>query len=402
MLDSTPPASASDEDREDEALFRRELLKLGDDDIPRLHGMREMFEQTSDALVEKFYEHLESFPQTARFLKDKAMVARLKELQRQHFMSLFTAEWDEAYAARRQDVGKAHARKGIEPQYFLAGYFLYLEHCFRELAPDGDGQLDSMLSLLKAVFLDIGLALDAYFAQQTNDLHTALEMYWQANNELRHFASLASHDLKTPLATMANYCEEALDEYQDELPQGARELIQAARDRSWRMGNMIDELLSNANRPEADQVEEVSSEEPLREAVERLQPVLDERGIELSLPPSFPFVWGDRIRLREVFYNLLANAAKFIDKNPGRIAILVELDDSRCRFCVSDNGPGIPPEELDRVFAPFRRLPQHRDRPGSGLGLYFSKNMVEQQQGRIWVESTPGQGSRFYVELRRA
>jgi signal transduction histidine kinase len=68
---------------------------------------------------------------------------------------------------------------------------------------------------------------------------------------------------------------------------------------------------------------------------------------------------------------------------------------------VADNGPGIPPDELERVFVPFRRLPRHRDRPGSGLGLYFAKTLVEQQGGRIWAESKPGQGAKFYVRLRR-
>ena len=67
-----------------------------------------------------------------------------------------------------------------------------------------------------------------------------------------------------------------------------------------------------------------------------------------------------------------------------------------------DNGPGIPPEERERIFAPFRRLSQHRDRPGSGLGLYFAKNLIAQQGGRIWVESTPGEGSRFCVQLASA
>jgi signal transduction histidine kinase len=68
----------------------------------------------------------------------------------------------------------------------------------------------------------------------------------------------------------------------------------------------------------------------------------------------------------------------------------------------ADNGPGIPPEERERLFAPFRRLAMHRDRPGSGLGLYFTKNLVTQLGGRIWVESEPGAGSRFHVQLPEA
>ncbi len=115
-----------------------------------------------------------------------------------------------------------------------------------------------------------------------------------------------------------------------------------------------------------------------------------------------PPVLGDTARLGEVFFNLLTNAVKFIDKRKGRIAIDFTTRDDECIFEVRDNGSGIPAEELDRVFVPFRRLPSHRDVPGSGLGLYFAKAMIEQQNGRVWVESEPGKGSSFFVLLKLA
>ena len=115
-----------------------------------------------------------------------------------------------------------------------------------------------------------------------------------------------------------------------------------------------------------------------------------------------PAVSGDPARLGEVFFNLLTNAVKFIDKRKGRIAIDFITRDDECIFEVRDNGPGIPAEELERVFVPFRRLPSHRSVPGSGLGLYFTKAMVEQQNGRVWVESELGVGSSFFVLLKLA
>ena len=103
-----------------------------------------------------------------------------------------------------------------------------------------------------------------------------------------------------------------------------------------------------------------------------------------------------------MFYNLLSNAAKFVDGRSGRMEIATDLSDGRCIVSVQDNGPGIPAEELERIFVPFHRLPMHRDRPGSGLGLYFAKKLVEQQGGRIWAQSEPGEGSCFFVQLNRA
>ena len=168
------------------------------------------------------------------------------------------------------------------------------------------------------------------------------------------------------------------------------------------MSATIDELLSSTMSLHSDVPQDrVSSEQMLAEAIDHVRAVLDQKSIELVVPQRLPEVLGDRVRIREVFYNLLSNAAKFNDKPHGRIEIGCALRDDECVFSIRDNGPGIPAEELERVFVPFRRLPAHRTVPGSGLGLYFAKTIIEQQNGRIWVESQPGQGSCFYVLLKR-
>jgi signal transduction histidine kinase len=230
-----------------------------------------------------------------------------------------------------------------------------------------------------------------------------LDLVYQANTELRQFAQLTSHDLKTPLATMANLCDEALDEFRDTMPAEAAELIEAARQRAFRMSATIDELLHSSMSLHSDAPQDVvDSAAVIAEAIEQVRPILAQKKIELVAPGPLPRVLGDRARIREVFYNLLSNAAKFSDKRRGRIEIACTKRDGDCIFSVADNGPGIPAEELARVFVPFRRLPHHRDVPGSGLGLYFAKTIVEQQGGRIWVESEPGTGSTFYVLLKQA
>jgi len=233
-------------------------------------------------------------------------------------------------------------------------------------------------------------------AQKPSDIFLA------ANNELKQFAHFTSHDLKTPLGTVANLCEEVLDEFGDEIPAEARQLIEQAQTTTYRMSSTIDELLSTSIAAEpVDLDDEVSSEEPIREAADRVRPLVEERGIELILPETYPRVLGNRVALREVFYNLLSNAVKYMDKNQGRLEIRVAAEASSYVFSVIDNGPGIPLEEQSRIFGPFRRLAKHRDQPGSGLGLYFTKQLVEKQGGRIWVESEVGRGTCFYVQMRR-
>jgi signal transduction histidine kinase len=386
---------------------RLAFLEIGETARCRLRELAPRLNAHASAFVETFYQHLFRFEETSRFLKDPQLVARLKEKQRLHLESMLAAEWDESYAQRRYRVGDAHAQVGIKPEIFLGAYNQYLQHCVRYLAEGFDASArdfaEQVLALQKAVFLDVGLTLEAYFAQATQSLRQALDLLYRANADLRQFAQLTSHDLKTPLATMANLCDEALDEFRDSMPAEAARLIELARTRVFRMSETIDELLSSTMSLHTEEaLSEVSSEEAVAEAVERVRPLAEQKAIDLSVGEGFPRVLADRARLREVFYNLLSNAIKFSDKRMGRVKISCAIRDDECIFSIADNGPGIPAEELARIFVPFRRLPVHRDIPGSGLGLYFTKAMVEQQNGRVWVESELGQGSCFHVLLKLA
>lgn len=384
---------------------RLAFLQLGEEDARRLREQLPIFKQLADEYVSTFYAHLLAHEETACFLRDQQLVERLKQLQREHFASMFEARWDQQYAERRQRVGDAHAQRGVEPQFFLGAYNQFLQFYLPRLLERGasPSQIEPALSLLKAVFLDIGTALDAYFLQFTRDLQQALDLLWKANTELKQFAQFTSHDLKTPLGTVANLCEEALDEFGGEMPAEARELIEAARRTVFRMSSTIDELLSaSVATLETNPEERVPGESIISDALERVQPILKRRRIEVVHDSSFPAVIGNRAQLREAFFNLLSNAAKYIEGNAGRIEIRAQNESGQCVFTVADNGPGIPRDELERIFAPFRRLATHHDVPGTGLGLYFTRNLVERQGGRIWAESEPGQGSRFFVLLRCA
>ena len=382
------------------------FLEMTDADAEQLRQLAPKFRGYADRFVDAFYKHLFSFEETARFLSDPEQVTRLKTLQKEHFESMFAAQWDEDYLNQRRKLGETHAHVGIEPHLFLGGYNQYIQHSFRYLAEEGSPEVQEFFQqiapLLKAIIFDIGLTLDAYFAQLTLEMRSALDMYWQANNELKQFAQLASHDLKTPLATVANLCEEAIDEFGDDMPEEARNLISRAVQRIYRMSTTIDELLAvTIATTDGEPDTEISSEEFLDDAIDRVRPLLEEKNITLVVADQLPSVQADKVRLREVFYNLLSNAAKFVDKVPGRIEISARIEQHDCIYTVADNGPGIPANELERIFVPFRRLPQHRGEPGSGLGLYFTKNIIEQQGGRIWAESILGEGTQFHVQLSR-
>lgn len=384
---------------------RLRFLELTEADAAVLRSLLPHFQASERQFVDAFYHHLRGFPATAAFLEDPDRFARLKQLQRQHFHSLLEAQWSESYVSARRRVGDVHAEVGIEPQFFLGAYYqyvqFYLRHYFEhEAGVQNRHVCNSALSLLKAVFLDIGLTLDAYFLQSTQKLQNALDLLWKANQDLRQFAHLTSHDLKTPLATVANLCEETLDEFGPQLPDEARKLIDAARQRIFRMSAMIDELLASTVATESiDDREEMDAARSIHEALERVKPLAQRREIQLDLQLGAPPIWSNHVRLREAVYNLISNAVKFAPSKSGKVVIRSEQHDGTVRISVADNGPGIPKDELLRVFAPFHRLATHRDQPGTGLGLYFAKNLVEALGGRISVESEPGRGCTFYIDL---
>jgi signal transduction histidine kinase len=394
-------------DETDDLAKRLEFLALSNEDARRLRETGPAFEAVADRFVKQFYAHLFAFEQTARFLRDATVVEALKRTQKEHFRTMFDACWDDAYVQQRRQVGRAHAAIGIEPQYFLGAYNQFLSFYLSNLCPVGQAvthdDIEQMRSMLKAIFLDVGLSLDAYFQRSTEDLQRALGMLWEANKELKQFAHFTSHDLKTPLGTVANLCDEVIDEFGSQIPQEARTLIESARHTAYRMSTMIDELLSLSSPFDDDMAQEpISTEAVLGEAIERISPALKRKNIEVVLPAHYPRVVAKKIALREVFFNLFSNAAKYIERTDGRIVVGAKVADQRCVLSVADNGPGIPADELHRIFAPFHRLKMHQNTDGCGLGLYFAKSLVEQQDGRIWAESRLGEGSCFFVSLKHA
>jgi len=386
---------------------RRAFLEISDADVERVRGLAGLFDSFLDGYIEQLYAHLVAHhPVTASFLTDPTLVPCLKQAQKRYFESLLRARLDADYVIDRQRIGQFQADFGLEPPWFLGAYNQYLQYAihFRQFAAHCGGDLacyvEGALALLKLLLLDMGLALDPYVARSTEHLRTALRRLAQSNAELKEFAHLASHDLKTPLATVAILCEEFLDEFGPQVPAEGRGLIEAARSKTLKLGRMIDELLEISEAgTQTNQRVPVAMRPLVDEVLERLRPEIEGRSIQISVPDHLPEIYAHPGRLREVFYHVLSNAVKFLDKEAGTIRLGVEAANGEYIFCISDNGPGIAEADLPQIFAPFRRLPQHRNKPGSGLGLYFVKTFVEEQGGRVWVESRVGEGTQFYIAM---
>jgi len=217
----------------------------------------------------------------------------------------------------------------------------------------------------------------------------------RSNADLRLFAQVASHDLKEPLRMVASYTQLLAKRYRGKLDADADQFIAFAADGALRMQALIDDLLVYA-RVDADPAPFKPAEcgELVDAAVANLKVLLEEQGARVARGP-LPSVSGNASQLIELFQNLVANAVKFHGDRPPRVRVSARRGEGAWEFSVEDNGIGIEPKHFERIFAMFQRLHPRGTYPGTGVGLAVCKKIVERHGGRIWVESTPGEGSIF-------
>lgn len=223
----------------------------------------------------------------------------------------------------------------------------------------------------------------------------------RSNDELEHFAYVASHDLQEPLRMVASYTQLLAKRYKGRLDTDADEFIAYAVDGSNRMQQMIRDLLAYSRAGTgAKELREISSEQALRAALVNLRAAIEESGAVVT-HDSLPSVTTDDTQLSQVFQNLIGNAIKYRSAaTVPRIHISAAAPGGKERiFSVRDNGIGIDTQYFDRIFVLFQRLHGRKQFEGTGIGLAICKKILERLGGRIWVESQPDNGSTFHFAL---
>jgi PAS domain S-box-containing protein len=219
------------------------------------------------------------------------------------------------------------------------------------------------------------------------------------NAELEHFASVASHDLKTPLRGIAGFARFLKEDYHGKLDDQADEYIQRIVDAVKRMQVLIDDLLEYTRIASKNSAFEVTSlEEVLEDAISLLDADVRDSQAEVTWD-ELPTLPADRAQLSRLFQNLLANAIKYCDGRPPRVHVAAEQHLDHWTVSLRDNGIGIRQEFHEKVFEIFRRLHNQRDYSGTGIGLAACRRIVTRHGGRIWVESKEGNGSTFYFTV---
>lgn len=224
----------------------------------------------------------------------------------------------------------------------------------------------------------------------------------QSNQSLTEFAHVASHDLNAPLCKM-KYSSELIREACEGKLQGSVTLLFDVITRSCdQMTALIRDLLEHASISGREaSLEAVNLHEVIEEVRSDLSQNIIDAGVTLHIEP-LPLVTAEKTLIRRLFQNLISNALKYRSSNPLELNIRAHSQEDSWLLSFRDNGIGIDPKYFQKIFDPFVRLNTSISIPGTGIGLATCRKIADQLGGRIWVESTVGTGSTFFVSLPKA
>jgi PAS domain S-box-containing protein len=230
----------------------------------------------------------------------------------------------------------------------------------------------------------------------------------EANEQLRHlnelqknFIAIVSHEFRTSLTGIMGFSE-LLQEEHEWSPTEVRDYATDINTDAQRLNRMITSLLDLGQIQSGKMllhIEQVEINTLLKEVVERMS-VATHQTILLRLDASPLFIEGDRDKLIQVMTNLLSNAVKYSPQG-GDILVTSQRENQDAHVCIKDQGIGIPADALERIFVPYNRIDSDKTRyiQGTGLGLAIVHEIIMMHGGRVWAESTLGQGSRFHFTL---
>ena len=238
-------------------------------------------------------------------------------------------------------------------------------------------------------------------AEREQSLETYKNQLEKSNENLQEFAYIASHDLQEPLRSVTSYLDLIETEYGDKLDEDGQFYIERAGNNASRMSSMIDALLQYSRvKSQGGEFISVDSSEIVSETIDSLGILVQETEAEIEYE-SLPTVTADKDQLRQVFQNLIKNAIEH-GGTPPYIEIQGEDRGTEWQFSVSDDGPGIPEAQQDRIFEIFQQATDDEDESGeSGIGLAICERIVARHRGDIWVESD-GDGSTFKFTIDKA
>jgi len=231
------------------------------------------------------------------------------------------------------------------------------------------------------------------------DFKALAEELTRSRKELEQFTSVASHDLQEPLVSAAGFIDLAQSRSKGKLDPQADEFLTLASQSMMRMRSLLQDLLAfSRTTSRAVPFETVQGDLVFKNAAEALADKIETSQAVIT-KNALPEILCDGKQISQVFQNLLANAIKFHSEEKPRIHVDCIKNESEWIFSVKDNGIGFEQKYAQEIFAPFRRLHAQKEYTGNGMGLGVCKKIIERHGGKIWADSTPGQGATFFFSL---
>jgi len=242
---------------------------------------------------------------------------------------------------------------------------------------------------------ELNTALEQRVSERTIALEEKARELARSNAELQQFVHVASHDLKEPLRTINSFVQLLQMKLKGTLDAETDEYIKYVVEGAHRIQQLIGDLLSYTRLgAQSFSPQKVDLEKVMDNALSNLNIAIEESHAEIVRDP-LPEVVADPTYMLLLFQNLIGNALKFRDKHRPRIRVSAKQMTDHWSFSIQDNGIGIDAQYFNKIFVVFQRLHSRDQYPGTGIGLALCKKVVEQQGGKIWVESKVGVGSNF-------
>jgi signal transduction histidine kinase len=290
---------------------------------------------------------------------------------------------------------------------FQASADLLTQHLNQRIRENKNGRIFTILFLLLmyCLVIYIGyLALRNYVHKQevvaARNLTHLMAQLEKSNNELEHFAYIASHDLKEPLRTIASFAKLLQQKYANAFDATGQEYLAILMGASMRMQQMISDLLEYSRVDyELATPEAFDCAAEIKRVLENLKQPIEQSGASITYA-GLPTIIHHPSQFARIMQNLISNAIKYRRENVApQITITADEQEHVWRLSVQDNGIGIDQDYFLKIFEPFKRLHTQQQFEGTGIGLAICKKAVERMGGKLWVTSATDQGSTFYFTL---
>lgn len=219
----------------------------------------------------------------------------------------------------------------------------------------------------------------------------------QSNESLKEYAYVVSHDLKSPLRSIEALATWLSNDYSDALGDTGKEYLGMIQDKIESMENLISGILaySTANTSELNNIQ-IDLNEVISEITDS---IYIPENVKVLSPKPLPLIIADRTKMHQLFQNIISNAVVHIEKENGKVEVLYQEASDHWKFCIKDNGVGIPKKYHKKIFEIFQSA--SNDKKSTGIGLSIVKKIIDRYNGTVWVESEEGVGTDFHFTLEK-